>query len=203
MDVTPRKRASIIARRTHTDLSIRNISEKLAIPKLTVGDIIKKAKDTGEPRTLRHGRCGRKRKTSPQDVKVMIRNSVKYLKKTSKDLQKDLALAGVNVASSTVRRRLFEVGRTARRPLRKQLLTKAMKKKRLSWARNHAGWTKGDFSDKSHFDVNGHKSAVVRRSKGEAIRPKHIQQTPKNPPKKMFWGSFTAKGPGRLIMIEQ
>ena len=70
--------------------------------------------------------------------------NVKNSKKTSKDLQRDLAIVGMNVASSTVRRMLFEAGRTARRPLRKQLLTKAMKKKRLSWARNHAGWTKGD-----------------------------------------------------------
>ena len=145
MNVTPRKRASIIALRKHTGLSIRNISEKLAIPKSTVGDIMKRAKDTGEPSTLRHGRCGRKRKTTPQGVKVMMKNSVKNPKKTSKDLQRDLALAGVNVGSSTVRRRLLEVGRTARRPLLKQLLTKAMKKKRLSWARNHAGWTKSDW----------------------------------------------------------
>ena len=203
MDVTPRKRASIIALRKHTGLSIRNISEKLAIPKSTVGDITKRAKDIGEPRTLRRGRCGRKLKTTPQDVKVMIRNSVKYLKKTGKDLQRDLALAGVNVASSTVRRRLLQVGRTARRPLPKQLLIKAMKKKRLSWARNQAEWTKGDWRKViSHFEVHGHKSAVVRRSKVEAIRPEHIQQTPKHPPKKMFWGSFTAKGPGRLIIIE-
>ena len=59
------------------------------------------------------------------------------------------------------------MGKTARRPLRKQLLTKAMKKKRLSWARSHAGWTKGDwrkviFSNESHFEVHEHKSAVVR-----------------------------------------
>ena len=135
MYVTPRKRASIIALRKHTGLSIRNISEKLAIPKSTVGDIIKRAKDTGEPKTLRHGK---KRKTTLQNVKVMIRNSVKNSKKTSKDLQRDLALAGVKVASSTVQQRLLKVGRTARRPLRKQLLTKATKKKHLSWAHNHA-----------------------------------------------------------------
>ena len=58
------------------------------------------------------------------------------------------------------------------------------------------------FSEESHFEVHGHKSAVVRRSKGEAIQPEHIQQTPKHPPKKMFWGSFTAKDPGHLIIIE-
>ena len=74
------------------------------------------------------------------------------------------------------------MGRTARRPLRKKLLTKAMKKKRPSWARNHARWTKDDwrkmiFSDELHFEVHGHKSDVVRRSKEEAIRSEHIQQT--------------------------
>ena len=52
MDVTPRKPASLIALKKHTGLSVRIILEKLAIPKSTVGDIIKKAKDTGEPRTL-------------------------------------------------------------------------------------------------------------------------------------------------------
>ena len=128
MDGTPRKRASIIALRKHTGLSIRNISEKLAIPKSTVGDIIKRAKDNGEPRTLRHGKCRRKRKTTLQDVEVMIQNRVKNPKKTSKGIQRDLALVGANVASSTVRRRLLEVGRTARL-LHKQLLTNAMKKK--------------------------------------------------------------------------
>ena len=76
MDVTPRKRASIIALRKQADLSKRNVSEKLAISKSTVGDIIKRAKDTGKPRTLQHGRCGRKRKTTPPDVKVVIRNRV-------------------------------------------------------------------------------------------------------------------------------
>ena len=52
MDVTPRKCASIIALKKHTGLSIKNISKKLTIPKSTVGDIIKRAKDTGEPQTL-------------------------------------------------------------------------------------------------------------------------------------------------------
>ena len=34
------------------------------------------------------------------------------------------------------------------------------------------------------------------------IWSEHIQQTPKHPPKKMFWGSFTAKSSGWLIIIE-
>ena len=71
MDISPRKRASVIALRKHTGLSIRNISEKLAISKSTVGDIIKRAND-GVTGTLKGGRCGRKRKTTPQDDKVIL-----------------------------------------------------------------------------------------------------------------------------------
>ena len=51
-------------------------------------------------------------------------------------LRKDLLSSGVNVSSSTVRRRLIECGRMARRPVKKQLLTANMKKKRLNWAKN-------------------------------------------------------------------
>ena len=82
-----------------------------------------------------------------------------------------------------------------------------MKTKRLQWARKYAEWTVDDwrkviFSDEAHFEVHGYRSVVVRRSKGEPLQPGHIQQAPKHPPKKMFWGSFTSKGPGRLIKVE-
>lgn len=207
MDITPKKRASIVALRKHSGLSIRQISEKMNVAKSTVGDILKRNEDTGEPSTLRRGRCGRKRKTTPHDDKVIIRNSVKDPKKTSVDLLRDLSSAGVNVSSSTVRRRLLEVGRVGRKPQKKQLLTSVMKKKRLRWARQYAGWTADDwrkviFSDESHFEVHGYRSQFVRRSKGEPLRPGHIQQAPKHPPKKMFWGSFSAKGTGRLVNVE-
>ena len=207
MDITPKKRASIVALRKHSALSIRQISEKMKIAKSTVGDILKRDEDTGEPSTLRRGKCGRKRKTTPHDDKVIIRNSVKDPKKSSTDLRRDFSSAGVNVSSSTVRRRLLEVGRFARKPQPKQLLTSVMKTKRLRWARKYVGWTtdywrKVTFSDESHFEVHGYRSQVVRRNKGEPLRPGHIQQAPKYPPKKMFWGSFNAKGTGRLINVE-
>lgn len=207
MDITPRKRASVLALKTHASLSIRQIATKLNISRATVGRIVKRGIETGDCSVLRHGKCGRKRKTTSYDDKLIVRNSVKDPRKTSKDLQRDLAAAGVHVDSSTVRRRLLEVGRTARRPLKKQLLTDAMKRKRLRWARKHKGWTKYDFrnvvySDETHFEVHGHRSFVVRRSKGEPLRQMHIQQAPKYPPKKMFWGTLTARGPGRLIPVD-
>src|SRR5215469_15753539 len=202
MDFTPKKCACILALKEHSGFSIRQFSKKMKVAKSTVCDILKRKKDTGESSTLRRGRCGRKRKTTPHDDKVIIRNNIKDPKKTSIDLRRDLSSAGVNISSSTVRRRLLEVGRFARKPLKKQLLTSVMKTKRLHWAHRYAQWTADDwkkviFSDESHFEVHGYRSQVVRRSKGEPLRSGHIQQAPKHPlnqqapkhpPKKMFWG---------------
>ena len=118
-------------------------------------------------------------------------------RKTSSDLQRDFFCAGVVIDASTVRRRLLEVGRKARRPVKKQLLTAAMKKKRLAWAKEHKNWgieswRKVIFSDETHFEVQGYRSFIVRRSAGEPISAGHMQQAPKHQ-KKMFWGFFSAK----------
>ena len=71
-----------------------------------------------------------------------------------------MASAGVMVDSSTVRRRLLAVGRKARRPIKKQLLTTKMKKKRFTWAKKYKNWTRQQwrqvlFSDESHILVQG------------------------------------------------
>ena len=87
-------------------------------------------------KTKRRDQCGRKRKTTSRDDKMILQNTFKDLRNTSKDLQRNLATVGVNVDSSTVRKRLFEAGRKARSPCKMQLLTVAMKKKRLNWGKN-------------------------------------------------------------------
>lgn len=207
MDITPRKRASIVALRQHSGLSVRDISVKLSVSKSTVGRIVKKMDTIGDVGVTRKGKCGRKRKSTDFDERVLLRNSNMNPRKTSQELQRDWSAAGVDVHSSTVRKRLLEHGRRARKPIKKQLLTDRMQKQRLAWAKKYKNWTIQDwekviFSDESHFEVHGYRSIVVRRTDGEAIRPEHIQQAPKHPPKKMFWGSFTVKGPGRLIPVE-
>ena len=55
--------------------------------------------------------------------------------------------------------------------------------------------------DESHFEVQGQWSQFVRRSDGEPIQPRHIEQYAKHPEKKMFWGCFSAFGPGRLYPV--
>ena len=57
------------------------------------------------------------------------------------------------------------------------------------------------FTDEAHFEVQGQRSQFVRRSKGEPLRPGHINQRPKHPDKVMFWGMFGFDGPGPLEQV--
>ena len=79
-------------------------------------------------KTKRRDQCGRKRKTTSHDDKMILQNTFKDLRKISKDLFRNLATVGVNVDLSTVRKRLLEAERKARSPCKKQLLTVAMEK---------------------------------------------------------------------------
>src|ERR1700761_5380894 len=116
-------------------MSIRDIAAAVQIGKFTVSRLIAAYKAYGSVSPKRKGRCGRKRITTVRDDRFLLRYSKQDPRKTSSDLQRDLSRAGVVIDASTVRRRLLEVGRKARRPVKKQLLTAAMKKKRLAWAK--------------------------------------------------------------------
>ncbi|KAJ4426509.1 hypothetical protein ANN_27323 [Periplaneta americana] len=116
-----------------------------------------------------------------------------------------MATTEANIHVTTVRRRLLEAGRRARKPI-KQLLTPVMRKKRLMWAKLHQHWTVNDwknvlFSDESHFEVHGHRVSYVRKG-SEKVTAAHLQQAPKYSPIVMFWGCFTHEGPGALIPIK-
>ena len=207
MDITPRKRATVVSLSRTALMSCREISAAVNISKSTVSRILQRNKESGSPEAQRLGKCGRKRKISRYDDKVIVRKSIIDPRKTSFDIQRDLQAAGITVSPQTIRRRLIDAGRRAVRPLKKQLLTEAMRKKRLHWAKKYQHWTVEDwkkviFSDESHFIVQGFKSRYVRRGIGEPLRRGHIDQAPKHPPKKMFWGYFSFLGTGTLVPVE-
>ena len=123
MDLTQRKRAQIVALSNYAKKSVRDIGKKLGMIKATVCRIVKRSKDNGDVTIQRNGSCGRKRKITPRNDQMIMRNSIKHPRKTRVDLKRDLSTAGVNVDSSTIRRRLIERGRIAWRPMKKQNLT--------------------------------------------------------------------------------
>lgn len=172
-----------------------------------VNKILKQKKTTGTIDVQRKGKCGRKRKTTPRDEAFLIRESKLNPRKTSQELQKDLAHVGVIVHDSTIRKRLIEGGRKTIRPQKKQLLNAGMMKKRYEWAKKYVSWTVEDwrkvlFSDETHFLVQGQRSRFVRKSDNKKLTAAHINQTVKHLLKKMFWGCFSYKGTGSLVPIE-
>ena len=206
MDTTLEARTKISTLHQYTSKSQREIARIVGVSQKTVSNIIKLGTESETLHAKRKGRCGRKAKATPQVVKMIVEGSVNDPRKTSDDLKRGLETVGVSVTSRTVRRCLVDAGRLARRPIKKQLLTSAMKEKRLEWAEKYQSWTKYDwrmvlFSDESHFLVQGQRSQYVRRSKGEPISQAHIDQHVKHPQKRMFWGSFCYKGVGSLCPI--
>lgn len=207
MDSTPRKRSKIITLHQYGNMSQRKIAEECKVGLATVNRIVKQFNETGSFSVNRIGNCGRKRKTTPQTDRKLIRNSKINPRLSAVDLAREINKSGVNIHVSTVKRRLSEIGRKAYRPKKKQLLTVAMKKKRLQWAKTYnkfsvEQWKNVLFSDETHFLVQGHKVNFVRRSVNEPETSAHILQQPKYPPKKMFWGCMSYNGPGPLVPVE-
>ena len=134
-DITPRKRSRISTRADHSDYTQKTIASLVGVSQKFVSRIIKQQAETGSYSPKRKGRFGRKRKTTPRDDSFLIRKSKLDPSKSSFDLQRDSQHSGVNISAVTVRPRLLEVGREARKPLEKQLLTKKTKQKQLAWAK--------------------------------------------------------------------
>jgi hypothetical protein len=135
-------------------------------------------------------------------------DTVKDPRKTSLEISREAGDLGIHMAPSSVRERLQEKERRARRAVKKQLLTRAMKLKRLPWVRQHKSWTAEDwskvlFSDETHFVVQGFRSSFVRRSKGEPLRPSHIIQSTKFPPRRCFGVVSPSVAPEHFALLRE
>ena len=138
MDTTPRKRSRIIALAQHSLMTQRQIAAECRVGLATVNSIIKRYRETGSITPQKKGNCGRKRKTSPADDRLIVRKSKINPRLTAVNLTRELiATTGANIHVTTVRRRLSEAGKRAYKPIKKQLLTSVMCKKRLMWAKLH------------------------------------------------------------------
>jgi transposase len=206
-DLSPRKRGQIQMLLQNTKLSQAKIADKLFVSQRVVSNI-KQTIEQGETLSpKRKGRCGRKRITSPQDDRVIVKMSRSNRKMHSKKIAIEMADRGVNVSSSLVRRRLISAGYRAYRPRRKPKLTPAMRLKRLNWAKAFINWTAEDwervcFSDESTIQILDDRCQYVRRRPGEEFLPECIVDTVKHPDKIMIWSVISVHGPGRLYKVD-
>ena len=120
----------IIPRVGISHMSVKNIKDKL---------------ETGQPTSSRIGHCGRKRSTTTANDRYLLRSVKKMVRPTASELKREWESTGVAVSVSTVKRRLSELGCKNRAVRKVPLLTQAMKRKRLEFARKYANWTVDDW----------------------------------------------------------
>ncbi len=113
-------------------------------------------REHGNVESKRKGKCGRNKVTTNKVDRKILRASLKNPKLSAVDINRELKSFDIEV--STVCQRLLLAGLKACQRVKKQFLTKAMRKKRLLWARTHTKWTTEDwkwvtFCDENHFFV--------------------------------------------------
>eukprot|EP00795_Rhopilema_esculentum_P008069 gene8069-13984_t len=169
-----------------------------------VQQIIKKHKETGSVED-RKGR-GRKRITTSREDRLIVKQSLKDRRKTSRILANELKDAhDIKVSSRTVRRRLVDSGLKYCRAKKKPLLSEKARAKRLDWGRQHRDydWSKVIFSDESRFCLISDRPVYVRRRSGEEYLPQCLNPTVKHGGGGiMVWGCISSKGVGRLHRVE-
>ncbi|KAK3537128.1 hypothetical protein QTP70_002141 [Hemibagrus guttatus] len=165
------------------------------------------------PGRRKRGRPKRRRRgQKPKVTPVLARRIVREVKMnpriTTKAILMNLGSAGGNISRQRVQRTLHTAGFHGCRPRRTPLLQIKHTKARLAFANAHLD-KKEDFcssvlwSDETKIELFGHNDvAFIWHKKGEAFNPKNTIPTVKHGGgNRMFWGCFSASGPGNLITV--
>lgn len=145
-DLSPRKISEIKTLLQHTKHSQRQVAIISKVSRASVDRIKKKLVENIALTPKRVSKCGRKKITTPRDMRKIREICVENRKAPCQILTKLVQEAGVNISLATVRQRVKDLGFTCRRPAKKPLLTPAMKQKRLKWAKEHRHWTADDWN---------------------------------------------------------
>ena len=143
MNLSQDQRNKIITLHTDGGFSQREVARRTGFSQSTVNRICKQYRNTGQSSAQRLGHCGRKRSSSIQHDRLILRSSVINPRLTAIDIKRELKS---DLSVHTICRRLNDRGRKCIKPYKKPLLTTAMKKRRLTWALEHRNWTAEQWS---------------------------------------------------------
>ncbi|KAK3507235.1 hypothetical protein QTP70_011919 [Hemibagrus guttatus] len=183
----------------------KTISKCFEVPVATVQSIIKKYKTFRTVKNLR-GR-GRKPKLTPVLARRIVRELKKNPRITAKAILMNLGSAGGNISRQTVQRTLHTAGFHGRTTRRTPLLQIRYTKARLAFANAHLDkeedfWSSVLWSDETKIELFGHNDVAFIWRKKEAFNSKNTIPTVKHGGGNlMFWGCFSAGGPGNLITV--
>ncbi|CAI9734166.1 transposable element Tcb1 transposase [Octopus vulgaris] len=154
-------------------LSEAAIARKLRVARRTIHCLFKKYEETRSAADKK-GR-GRKRLTTQQEDRMLIRKSLYNRRATSRQLAEEMQkMTGKQLSTTTVKTRLLEAA-----PYRQN------RKRRLLWARAHKTWTVQQwqtvmFTDESRFSLVSDKPVHVQRRRGERFNKDCIAPTMKH-----------------------
>lgn len=190
--------------------SIADIVSEFNIPRSTVSRVCREYGISGI--TSHHGqRSGRPPALNDRDRRRLCR-----IVNVNRHATLRQITAGINVGRTrdvsdrTVRRNLSSLGYGSRRPTRVPLLTARHRLQRLSWAREHIGWSLDQWktvawSDESRFQlVRADGRVRVWRRPHEAMDPNCQQGTVQaGGGSIMVWAVFTWHGLGPLVQLNR
>jgi len=125
----------------HTCKNQKQISNICKISETTVSRIKKKIVDNVILTPNRNKKCGRKKKTTSRMDRRIVKHVINNRSLSCKSIKNDLSTEGIDVSVRTINNRLLKAGLVSRKKLKKPLLTKAMIKKRYSWAKSVSNWS--------------------------------------------------------------
>ncbi|CAK9806271.1 Transposable element Tcb2 transposase [Anthophora plagiata] len=123
------------------------------------------------------------------------------------DLRKRFQEAGFSGSVAIVRRNLYSMCFKCRRPIKKPKLIPSMVQKRLAWVNLHKDmsledWQTVCFSDEATFQIVDDRTQFIRRRPTEKYNIDCVVRTVKRPASVMIWSVISAKGMGRLYVVE-
>ena len=183
-------------------LSCSDIATKLKRSKRTIERLVFSDQ---KPEMIRTGQAtppkpksGRPKCTSAHLDRLIKRAITENPRLSATALKTQFAEELQGVAIRTIQYRLkVDLGFDSRHAAQKPLLTAAMKKKRMAFAKKHQSWSVEDwkkvmFSDESTFRLVRGGIVRVRRPAGsDRYASKYCSSTVKHPPSVMVWGCFS------------
>ncbi len=179
------------------------IMHKLNRPRSTINDFIARMKAGGNIDRIDSG--GRKRKTTPREDNLIVREVKKCRRVSCASIRENLGLH--NISISTIQRRIKESGKfISTWTKKKPFVSDKNRAIRVKWCKEHLEWTTDEWrkvlwSDESPFVLRYNRRTRCYRMKDEKYHPELLQGSLKHDKKIMVWGCFAANGLGQFHRI--
>lgn len=137
------------------------IVSKLAIPRTTIYNVLKRFRDRGTIKSSK--RSGRPRKLTDRDLRELGRLIKNRQKLKASEIRNSIVQ---DVSTRTIRRRAHELGFYARVAAKKPNSANEQKKRRLTFACEHCHWTIEDWmkviwTNESSFEIGKDSQQVM------------------------------------------